>query len=68
MVNSKDELVDFEVKFKILNGVMSKIKPDDQEDVNMDDDNELIDKNEKFIKGLNVTEDIIKVLKYVYLD
>ncbi|CAG87104.2 DEHA2D11000p [Debaryomyces hansenii CBS767] len=68
LVNSKDELVDFEVKFKISNGVMSKIKPDDQEDVNMDDDNESIDKNEKFIKGLNVTEDIIKVLKYVYLD
>lgn len=72
LVNSKGDLVDFDVKFKILNGVVSDRKADDKEDVNMDVDmdvdNELTNKNEKFIKGLNLTEDIIKVLQYVYLD
>ncbi|CUM47242.1 uncharacterized protein AC631_01954 [Debaryomyces fabryi] len=68
LVNSKGDLVDFEVKFKILNGVVSEIKAEDKEDVDMDVDNEQMNKNEKFVQGLNFTEDIIKVLQYVYLD
>lgn len=61
--------VEFEVRFKISNGIISEISLNsNDEDTDMDKDNEKIKKNESFTKGLNLTENIVKVLQYVYLD
>lgn len=64
--NSDGDMTQFEIMIKISNGVVSDIHSEG-DDVNMDEDNEMITKNKQFAKGLNLTEDIIKVLQYVYL-